>query len=40
MPAAAQTAPIEPPLAASSNVHPVGHIPGSAAGMVLKDTTT
>ena len=37
MPAAAQTAPIEPPLAASDNVHPVGHIPGSAAGMVFKD---
>jgi hypothetical protein len=37
MPAAAQTAPIEPPLAASSNVHPVGHIPGSAAGMVFRD---
>ena len=39
MPAAAQTgpAPIEPPLAASSNVHTVGHIPGSAAGMVFRD---
>ncbi len=37
MPAAAQTVPIEPPLAASSNVHPVGHIPGSAAGMVFRD---
>jgi hypothetical protein len=42
MPAAAQTAPIEPapiepPLAASSNVHPLGHIPGSAAGMVFTD---
>src|ERR671911_617026 len=37
MPAAGQTLPIEPPLAASSNVHPVAHIPGSAAGMVFKD---
>src|SRR5215210_2502260 len=37
MPAAAQTLPIEPPLAASSNVHPVGHIPGTAAGMVFRD---
>jgi hypothetical protein len=27
MPAAAQTLPVEPPLAASSNVHTVGHIP-------------
>src|SRR5215217_3499577 len=37
VPAAAQTPPIEPPLAASSNVHAVGHIPGSAAGMVFRD---
>jgi hypothetical protein len=37
MPAAAQTVPIEPPLAASSNVHPVTHIPGTAAGMVFRD---
>jgi hypothetical protein len=37
VPAAAQTAPVEPPLAASSNVHTVGHIPGSAAGMVFRD---
>ncbi len=37
VPAAAQTLPVEPPLAASDNVHPVGHIPGSAAGMVFKD---
>lgn len=37
MPASGQTLPIEPPLAASSNVHPVGHIPGSAAGMVFED---
>jgi hypothetical protein len=37
MPAAGQTLPVEPPLAASSNVHPVGHIPGSAAGMVFRD---
>ena len=27
----------EPPLATSSNVHPVTHIPGSAAGMNFKD---
>jgi len=37
LPAAAQTLPVEPPLAASSNVHPLGHIPGSAAGMVFRD---
>jgi hypothetical protein len=37
VPASAETLPIEPPLAASDNVHPVGHIPGSAAGMVFKD---
>src|SRR5688572_11867459 len=37
MPAVGQTLPIEPPLAASSNVHTVGHIPGSAAGMVFRD---
>jgi hypothetical protein len=37
VPAAAQGLPIEPPLAASSNVHPVAHIPGSAAGMNFKD---
>jgi LVIVD repeat len=37
VPAAAQALPIEPPLAASSNVHPVAHIPGSAAGMNFKD---
>jgi hypothetical protein len=37
MPAAAQGLPVEPPLAASSNVHPVTHIPGSAAGMVFRD---
>ena len=37
MPAAAQTLPVEPPLAASSNVHTLGHIPGSAAGMVFRD---
>src|SRR3954466_12292626 len=34
--AAAQTPPAEPPLAASSNVHVIGHIPGSAAGMNFK----
>ena len=32
-PAFGQSLPIEPPLATSSNVHPVTHIPGSAAGM-------
>ena len=37
MPAAGQTLPVEPPLAASSNVHLIGHIPGSASGMVFKD---
>src|SRR5215211_1430176 len=35
--ASAQTAPADPPLATSSNVHYVGHIPGSAAGMNFKD---
>jgi LVIVD repeat len=29
--------PAEPPLAASSNVHVLEHVPGSAAGMVFKD---
>jgi hypothetical protein len=37
LPASAQMAPIEPPLAASSNVHTVGHVPGTAAGMVFRD---
>jgi hypothetical protein len=36
IPAAAQL-PTEPPLATSSNVHVIGHVPGSAAGMVFKD---
>jgi hypothetical protein len=36
-PAGAQSVPAEPPLAASSNVHVVGHIPGTAAGMNFKD---
>ncbi len=36
VPAAAQL-PAEPPLATSSNVHVVGHVPGSAAGMTFKD---
>jgi len=36
MPAAAQL-PAEPPLATSSNVHVIGHVPGSAAGMNFKD---
>jgi hypothetical protein len=30
-------APAEPPLAASSNVHVLDHIPGTAAGMTFKD---
>jgi hypothetical protein len=37
LPAAAQTLPAEPPLAASPNVQVVGHVPGSAAGMSFKD---
>jgi hypothetical protein len=37
VPAAAQGQAVEPPLAASSNVHHVGHLPGTAAGMVFKD---
>jgi hypothetical protein len=36
VPAAAQMVPGEPPLANSSNVQLLGHIPGSAAGMVFK----
>ena len=36
-PAAAQLLPPDPPLSASSNVHLLGHIPGSAAGMDFKD---
>src|SRR4051794_22473532 len=36
VPAGAQTPPAEPPLANSSNVHVLGHIPGSAAGMNFK----
>jgi hypothetical protein len=35
-PASAQL-PAEPPLAVSSNVHMLQHVPGSAAGMVFKD---
>jgi hypothetical protein len=35
-PAAAQMLPPEAPLAASSNVHQLGHIPGTAAGMNFK----
>jgi hypothetical protein len=35
LPASGEVVP--PPLAASSNVHLVGHIPGSAAGMTFKD---
>src|SRR3954452_19825561 len=34
--ASAALAPAEPPLASSSNVHLLGHIPGSAAGMNFK----
>src|SRR5215203_108983 len=36
-PASAQMLPPDPPLAASSNVHLLGHIPGTAAGMNFKD---
>jgi hypothetical protein len=36
-PVAAQGAVVEPPLATSSNVHTVAHIPGSAAGINFKD---
>ena len=36
-PAAAQSLAVDPPLATSSNVQYVGHIPGSAAGMNFKD---
>ena len=36
LPAAAQI-PAEPPLATSSNVHVLDHVPGSAAGMNFKD---
>jgi hypothetical protein len=36
LPAAAQI-PAEPPLATSSNVHLLSHVPGSAAGMNFKD---
>jgi hypothetical protein len=37
LPASAQQVPAEPPLAASSNVHVLEHVPGSAAGMNFKD---
>jgi hypothetical protein len=37
MPAAGEGVSLEPPLATSSNVHFVTHIPGSAAGMNFKD---
>jgi LVIVD repeat len=37
VPASSQNTVLEPPLAASSNVHLVAHIPGSAAGMNFKD---
>jgi hypothetical protein len=33
----ASALPAEPPLAASSNVQVIGHVPGSAAGMTFKD---
>jgi hypothetical protein len=36
VPAAALTPPAEPPLANSTNVHVIGHIPGTAAGMNFK----
>jgi hypothetical protein len=37
MPAAGLIVPPDPPLATSSNVQLVGHVPGSAAGMTFKD---
>jgi hypothetical protein len=37
MPAASGGAVADPPLAASSNVHLLAHIPGTAAGMNFKD---
>jgi hypothetical protein len=37
IPATGQGLPPEPPLAASSNVHVVDHIPGTFAGMTFKD---
>jgi hypothetical protein len=37
VPGVAQGQAVEPPLAASGNVHHVGHIPGTAAGIVFKD---
>ena len=37
LPAAGESLPAEPPLAASSNVHLLAHIPGTAAGMNFKD---
>ena len=36
MPAAGEVAPAPPPLATSSNVHVLGNVPGSAAGMTFK----
>jgi LVIVD repeat len=36
-PAAAQSLAVDPPLANSSNVEYLGHIPGTAAGMTFKD---
>jgi len=37
VPAAGGSADLEPPLATSSNVHYLAHIPGTAAGMNFKD---
>src|SRR5918912_319918 len=37
MPAGGRGGVVEPPLAASSNVHLLAHIPGTAAGMNFKD---
>jgi hypothetical protein len=37
LPAAGEVAPPTPPLATSSNVHLLAHVPGSAAGMAFKD---
>jgi hypothetical protein len=37
LPSASRAGSLEPPLAASSNVHLLAHIPGTAAGMNFKD---
>jgi hypothetical protein len=40
LPAAGGSAGLEPPLATSSNVHYLAHIPGAAAGTNFKDAPT